>query len=151
MPRTKARSRRLGGDVDAAVGEAEADVDLGVEVVEGGDERRDQPLADAEGGGDVQRAARVLRDVGDGGLGLVDGVEDLLRALVEDRALLGRLQAAGGAVEEAHAEVALELGDAGGGDGGGDALVAAGGGHGAELVDADEGAEVGDVGHAAAR
>ena len=64
------------------------------------------------------------------------------------RALLGRLQAAGGAVEEAHAEVALELGDAGGGDGGGDALVAAGGGHGAELEDADEGAEVGDVGHA---
>ena len=63
------------------------------------------------------------------------------------RALLGRLQAAGGAVEEAHAEVALELGDAGGGDGGGDALVAGGGGHGAELVDADEGSQVGDVGH----
>ena len=75
---------RLGGDVDAAVGEAEADVDLGVEVVEGGDERGDQPLAEAEGGGDVQRAARVLRDVGDGGLGLLDGLEDLLRALVED-------------------------------------------------------------------
>ena len=50
---------RLGGDVDAAVGEAQADVDLGVEVVEGGDQRRDQALADAEGGGDVQRAARA--------------------------------------------------------------------------------------------
>ena len=74
----------LGGEVDAAVGEAEADVDLGVEVLEGGDERGDQALADAEGGGDVQRAARVLRDVGDGGLGLGDGVEDLLRARVED-------------------------------------------------------------------
>ena len=89
----------------------------------------------------------LLRDVGDGGLGLGDGVEDVLRALVEDRALLGRLQAAGGAVEEAHPEVALELGDAGRGDGGGDALVAAGGGHRAELVDADEGPEVVDVAH----
>ena len=95
----------------------------------------------------MQRAARLPRDVGDGGLGLVDGIEDPLGALVEDRALLGRLQAPGGAVEEPHAEVTLELGDAGGGDRGGDALVAAGRGHRAELVDPDEGLEVVHVAH----
>ena len=102
----------LGGDVELAVGEAQADVDLRVFVLEGGDQRRDQPLADAEGRRDVQRATRVLGEIGDGRLGLLDGLEDLAGALVEEAALLGRLQAARRAVEEPDAEMALELGDA---------------------------------------
>ena len=81
----------------------------------------------------MDRAARTQGDVGDGGLGLGDGVEDLHGALVEDAAVLGGPQGAGGAVEQADAEVFFELGDAGAGHRGGDALVAGGGGHAAEI------------------
>ena len=81
-----------------------------------------------ERGRDEDRAARVLGDIHHGGLGLVDRLQHLAGAVVEDAAVLGRLQAAGGAVEQAHAKVLFQFGDSGRGDGGRGALIAGGGG-----------------------
>ena len=54
--------------VDLAVGEPEPDLDAGEGGVEVGDERRHDAAADAERRGDDQRAARLQREGGDGGL-----------------------------------------------------------------------------------
>lgn len=142
---------RLGGDVHPAIGQAQPHVNLGIEVLEGRNEGRNQALADPERGRDMQRAARLLRDVGDGCLRLLDRLEDLLRTLVEDRALFGRMQAAGRAVEEPDAEMTLQFGDAGRRDGGRDALIAPGSGHRAEFIDAQECAECVHIGHLCSR
>lgn len=99
----------------------------------------------------MERAARLSEDVGDRGLGLLDRLEDLLRPLVEDRALFGRMQAARRAIEETDAEMALQFGDAGGCDGGRNALIAPGGGHRAEFIDAQECAECVHIGHLCGR
>lgn len=139
----------LGHHIHPAVAEPQSDIDLGVEILEQRDQRRDQAFADAERGRDMDRAARAERDGGDGGLGLVDGVEDLAGALVEDIALFGRLQAARRAAEQAGAEVFFQFGDARADHGGRDALIAAGGGHAAQFEHADEGTQVVYIGHGA--
>jgi hypothetical protein len=85
----------FGGDVDdVAVRQAQAQVDLGVEVLEGGDMGRDEAATDAKGGGDEEGAARVLGHVHHGGFGLFYRVEHAARAVIEDAAVLGGLQAA---------------------------------------------------------
>ena len=66
----------------------------------------------------MDRAARIARDVGHRRLGLLDRLEDLHRALVEDRPLFGRVQAPRRPVEQPHAEVLFELRDPRRGDGG---------------------------------
>jgi hypothetical protein len=137
----------LGGDVDRPVREPQAQVDLREERLERGDLRRHEPPPHAQRRADEERAARVLRRLGDRRLGLVDRGEDLQRPLVEEPPVLGCLQPAGGAVEETHAQVLLQLGDPPRGDGGRGAPVARRCRHAAQLEDAHEHLQVGDIGH----
>ena len=88
-----------------------------------------------------------MREVGDCAFRLVDRLDDLDRALIENPAMFGRRQLARGAVEQAHAKVPLQLLDAVAGDGRRHPLVAAGGGKGAEFDDPDEDADVIEIGH----
>ena len=101
----------FGGQVELAVRKPQAQVDLGVFLFESRDMRRDEPAPDAKGGCDMERAARRLGDGAYRRLGLVDRVENLAGAAVEDLALFGGVQLAGGAHEEADAEIVLKLGN----------------------------------------
>ena len=94
--------------------------------------------------------ARLQREGGDGGLGLLDRLEHALGGVVVGAADLGRGEPAGGAVEEADPEALLELLDAVRGDGGRQPVVAAAGGDRAELDGAGEDADAFEVGHGGA-
>ena len=82
-----------------------------------------------------------------GRLGLVDGLDDLHRALVEYAAMFGRRQLARRAIEKAHAEMTFEFLDAIAGDGRRSALIAPGGGEVAEFDDANENTKIIKIGH----
>ena len=94
-------------------------------------------------------AARLAGQRADGGLGLGDRLQHLLGAGVEHRAVLGRHQLPGRAVEQPHAEMLFQLLDAVGGDRRRDAHVAARRRQIAEFDDADEDGDVVEIGHAA--
>ncbi len=112
--------------------------------------RGDEAPPDPKGGGDKDRAARVLRDIHHRRLGLVDRFEHLARAVIEDPAIFGGLQRPGGAVEQAHAEVLFQFGYAGRGDGGRTALIAGCRTHAAQFIDTDEHSDVVHIGHGGA-
>ena len=111
----------------------------------------DKAAADAEGGGDKDGATRVLRDVHHGGFGLVYRFELLACAFVEDAAILGGLQRAGGAVKKADAQMLFKVRDPGRGHGGRGALIAGGRTHAAQFIDTDEHFDVVHVGHLGTR
>ncbi len=91
------------------VGEPEADVDLGMKCLERGQERRQHPAAEAERGGDPEAAPRRAAGIGDRALRPLECAQDVLAGLIVDQALLGRLDLARGPIEQAGAEMALEL------------------------------------------
>ena len=70
----------------------------------------------AERGRDAYRTFRLLRQVGDGRFGFVDGFDDLDGTFIENTPMLGRGQFACGAVEEAYAQMTLKFLDAIAGD-----------------------------------
>ena len=109
--------------------------------------RGDEAVGDAKRGGDEKGAARVSGDIHHGGFGVIYGIADMACTVVEDAAILGGLQRAGGAAEQADAEVFFEVGDAGRADGGGGALIAGGGTHRAQSGDAHDHADGVDTGH----
>ena len=74
----------------------------------------------------------------DGALGLLDGQQDGLGRAEEVAALLGQADAAGGAMNQAGAEMLLEGGDLAGDGGLSDAAFAGDGGERAGFCDADE-------------
>ena len=84
-------------------------------------------------------------------LGFGDGFEHMFGAGIEHGAVFGRHQLPGGAVEETHAEVLLQLLDPVRGDGRRDAHVAPGRRQIAEFDDPDENRDVVEIGHAAIR
>ena len=137
----------FGGDVDHPVRQAQAQVDLRIEILEGGHMGRNETPPDAQGGSDEDGAARVLGHVHDGGLGLVYRFQHLARAVIEDAAVLGGLQAARRAVEEADAQMLFQFRDTGRGDSGRAALIACRRTHAAQFVDTHEHSDVVHIGH----
>ena len=75
------------------------------------------------------------------------GLEHLARTFIEDAAILGRLKAAGGAIEEAHGQMPLQFRNPGRGDGGRGALIPGSRTHPAQFIDTDEHFQVGNIGH----
>ena len=96
-------------EIEDVVGEAQAHLDLRMAGAEGGDQRGQDPPAEAERCRDPQVAARHAAGVADRGLGLLDRLEDIVAGSVEGVPLLGRLHLPRGAVQEPGAEMALEL------------------------------------------
>lgn len=82
--------------------------------------RGDEAVGDAKRGGDENAAAWVSGDSHHGGFGVIHGIGDMACTVVEDAAILGGLQPAGGAAEQADAEVFFVVSAAGRGDGGGE-------------------------------
>ncbi|SCM79246.1 hypothetical protein KL86PLE_90306 [uncultured Pleomorphomonas sp.] len=99
------------GEVELVVVEDELQLDVGVEVDELVDARGQPGGADADGGGDAQRAGRALAAVGQPALHVLELQEHVMGGAVEQFALLGEDQAAGVAVEQRHAEILLEGAD----------------------------------------
>ena len=120
------------------VGEAQAEVDLGVAGLELGHERREDPPAEAERCRDPQAALGRAAGIRDHALGVLERAQHVLAGVVVDQPVLGRLDLARGAVEEARAEMALELLQAVAHDRRRQAHVAAGRRQAAELDDPDE-------------
>ena len=135
-------------DIDIVVGEPQPHLDIRIFVVEVGNARGDQAAAEPERRGDADGAARLAGQRADGGFGLGDGVQHLLGAGIEHRAVLGRHQLPRGAVEQPHAEMLFQLLDAVGGDRRRNAHVAARGRQVAEFDDAHEDGDVIEIGHA---
>ena len=100
---------RLLQQVDEVVGEPQPQVDLGMQGPECGQERRQHLAAEAQRGGDPQAASRRAAGIGDRALRPLERAEHVLAGLVIDQPLLGRLDLARGPVEQAGAEMALEL------------------------------------------
>ena len=107
----------------------------------------DQPLADAQRRGDIQRSARVFGHVADFGFGLVYGLQNPHGTGVKDLPLLGRVQHPGGALEQADAQMFFQLRNPRGRHRRRNPQVPRGGGHGPEFIDAGEGADVIQIGH----
>ncbi len=137
----------LGGQVDQAVGQPQPHINLRVKRVEGGHMGRDEAPPDAQGGRHKHHTARVLRHLHHRSLCLFNRLQHLAGPVIEQAAILGRLQAAGGAVEQAHAEVPLQLRYPGRGDGRRGALIPGSRTHTAQFIDADEHLQGGDIGH----
>ncbi len=137
----------LGHHVDLAVRQAQADVDLGVFILEFRHMRRDEPAPDPKRCRDEDRSAQHLRRGHDRGFGIVDRLQHLARAIVEKAPVLGGLQAPGRAVEQPDAQMLFQFRYPRRGDGGRGALIPRGGGHRPEFEDADEHLDIVDVGH----
>ncbi|MCY1181584.1 hypothetical protein D9M73_220960 [compost metagenome] len=99
-------------------------------------------MADAGHGVDLEVAGRACVGVAGLGLGFGDVAEDLLAAQQVALAGLGEGDAAGGAVQQAGAQVGFELGDGARDVGGGEVHALGGGGEAAGLGDTDEGTHV---------
>ena len=99
----------FGGHINRAVRQAQAHINLRIKVFESRDMRRNEPPPDAQGGRDKDRAARVLRDVHHRGFGVVNRLQHLARAVIENPAILGRLQGPGGARKQPDAEMLFQL------------------------------------------
>ena len=147
LPQEESEVEPFARKVHVAVGEPQAQGDLGVGVQEFRDLGREQPPAQPERRGDEQCAARVFGEVHHACLGRLDRVEHLHGPLVEGPPLFGRGQAARGALEQPHAQVILELRDPRRGHGRRYPQVAPGGGHAAQFIDPNKGANVVEIGH----
>ena len=99
----------LAQQVEQMVGQPQPDGQLRVACLEPRQERGQDPAGEAQGRGDPQVAVRRAAGIGDDALGVRHRRQHLLAGLVERGALLGRLDLAGGAVEQPDAEMALEL------------------------------------------
>ena len=137
----------LAHDVDIMVRKPQPHLDLGIAVAEFGDARSDQPSPEPEWRRHPDRAARLARNRRDCRFGLGHGVEHLLGSVVEDAAVFGRRQLPRRAVEEPHTQIFLQLLDTIGGNRRRDAHVAASGRQIAEFHDADEDADIVQIGH----
>ena len=94
--------------VDVAVGEAERELDLRVAGGEIGHQRRDVLVAEGGGQGDPEDALRLAAPGRHRGVGLLDLGQDPAAGFEVGGAFVGEVQAAGGAVDEPHAEPRLE-------------------------------------------
>ena len=137
----------FGRQVDLPVRQAQTQADLGVVGQELRHQRRDQPPPDAQGGRHVKRSAQVLGDIGDLRLGGFDGGQDLGRAAIEGLPLFRGRQAARGALEQPHAQVILKLGNPRRRHRRRDPQIAPRGGHAAQFIDTNEGADIVEIGH----
>jgi hypothetical protein len=90
--------------------------------------------------GDRQGAGRFGAAAVQAGFGAVDVGEDLAAVLQVVSAFVGEGEAAGAAVEQAHAQVAFQAGQGAHDGGGGAVQLVAGGGEAALVDDGDEGA-----------
>ena len=98
-------------EVDRAIGEIEVECKLRVRGRECGDRRSEMELAKRHATGQAQRPPRHDRRRAHGRFGLLEVGEQLDAALVKCLASLGEGQPPGGAVEQSHVEMLLELGD----------------------------------------
>ncbi len=110
-PQPDGQIEALPGDVDAAIGEGELQLDLGVARGELGHQGHDLAHAEAVAEADPQGAARPQPAGARQLLGGIDLVQDLARPLVEQAALGRGGYTPGGALQEPHAEPVLEPGD----------------------------------------
>jgi hypothetical protein len=92
-------------------------------------------MAERGGNRDLEHALRLDATRGHCGVGFVDLAKDALRGLVVARALVGEVQAARGAVYEAHAEARFEGSQGAADHRGGHAELARGGRQAARLDD----------------
>ena len=112
------RLRRLAqadGDVGLAhrqieflVGGDQRDVDVGIEVEEFAEPRRQPVHADARRGGYLEFAVRPLAAVGELGARRLELHEDFMRGAIKQLALFGEDQPARMAVEQRHRKLAFE-------------------------------------------
>ena len=99
------------GEIELLVGGEQRDADVGIEVEELADPRRQPVDADAGRGGDLQLAVRPLAAVGQLGARRFQLHEHFMRGAEEQLALLGEDQAARMAVEQRDPELLLERAD----------------------------------------
>ena len=97
-------------EIDDAVGQLDVEAHVGMALGEFGDRGREIVRAEGDAAGEAQRAARHDSSGAGRRFGLVEIGEELYAALVKGAAGLGERKAAGRAVEQARAEVRLELG-----------------------------------------
>lgn len=126
-------------DVARPVIEDELDAELGVAGEEFAKAGHNPGSAEGDGGKDAEFAAEGARATTDGFIGFFDGLEDGAAAVEVFATLVGEVELARGAVEEAGAEAGFELLDGACDVGLGDAQIAGGGGKAASLGRADEG------------
>ena len=88
------------GEVELLVGGDQRDADVGIEVEEFAEPRRQPMDAEAGRGRDLQLAVRLLAAVGELGARRLELHEHVVRGAVEQLALLGQDQAARMAVEQ---------------------------------------------------
>ena len=99
------------GEVELLVGGQERDPDLGVEVDELAEPRREPVHADAGRGGHLELAIRLLAAVGELGARRLELHEHVVGDAVEHLALFGQDQAAGVAVKQRNRELLLQCAD----------------------------------------
>ena len=97
--------------VEIAVGQKQADVDIRILLQKFAHARRQPARAQSGRGGDDQRPLRFLLALGNQGLGLVQPARHLADVAVQQFALLGEDQAAGVPVEQRRVERLLERAD----------------------------------------
>ena len=115
--------------VDLAIGQAQPDAHLRVQIQEFRDLRRNKTTPDTEWCSDVERPLRVFRDVDHLGFGIFDRLENRASPAVKRPALLGRRQASRRALKEADAEMFFQLRNARGCHSRRNPEIAPGGGH----------------------
>ena len=98
-------------EVELLVGGDQRDVDIGIEVDEFAEPRRQPMHADAGRGLHLEFAVRPLLAVGQLGARGFELHEDVVRRMVQQLALLGQDQAAGVAMKQRDAELLFERGD----------------------------------------
>ena len=96
------------GEVELLLGGEQRDADVGIEVDELAEPRRQPVHADAGRGGHLELAVRPLARVGQLGARRLELHEHFMRGAVQQLALLGEDQAARMAVEQRDAELLLE-------------------------------------------
>ena len=133
--------------VDREVGQGDVEADARVGGGEDRQVRHDVQAAERAGQVEAQQALRGGGEVGGERAGVVEVGQDAAGAVQVGGADLGRVQPAGGAVEEGGAEVGFEGRDGARDRGGLDPGFAGGGGEAAEFGGADEGTQAGEFVH----
>lgn len=98
----------LGEEVDGAVGEAKVEAELGVEGAEPGDDGPDDPHPELEGSGHPEQTPDGTGTKKGGLDGIFGGIAHANGSCEHGLAHLRERHVAGGALEEAHAEVVFE-------------------------------------------
>ena len=127
--------------VDAAVGQQQLDRKAWIALLQRWQQGREDMPAEGGAAGDAQPAGRRGIRVGDGCLCTLQVALDMAHLRQVQRATFGEGQLAGGAVEQAHAQVGFQAGDVLAHRGRADAQGACGGGQAAGIGGADETAE----------